>query len=195
MINYRISFLPNVSDSRGPDELLWECHTPGSDLGTDGVSGEATPALLNSVETLAGLERNEVDRSGRERVTLMVDEAGKEELDQQRSPVEEAGQEVEGIEDEELCSTVEEGEEAALALDVQPNELELPWTLNVRSLCGRTEAGHKRSVTQDTESHEQPSTPTPEHQASEASSTVECAILWPSAQSDSCQSNNLAWDT
>lgn len=44
-----------------------------------------------------------------------------------RSPVEEAGQEEEGVEDEELGSTVEEGEEAAVALGALSAGSGPPW--------------------------------------------------------------------
>lgn len=50
------------------------------------------------------------------------------ELEQGRSPVEEAGQEEERAEDEELSSAVEEGEEAAVALGALSAAAEdLPW--------------------------------------------------------------------
>lgn len=44
-----------------------------------------------------------------------------------RSPVEEAGHEEEGSEDEELRSSVEEGEEAAVALGAPPAGSGFPW--------------------------------------------------------------------
>lgn len=49
------------------------------------------------------------------------------ELEEGRSPVEEAGHEEEGAEDEELGSTVEEGEEAAVALGALSAGSGFPW--------------------------------------------------------------------
>ncbi|XP_023276838.1 coiled-coil domain-containing protein 149-like isoform X1 [Seriola lalandi dorsalis] len=179
-----------VSDDRSSHESPWECHTAGSDLGTDGVSREDTPALLNSLEPLAGVDTNGIDRRGGEIVTLTEDGATLE-LEDGRSPVEEAGHEVEGVEDEELGSTVEEGEEAALALDVLPTESDLPWLPIKQVSVDHSEVGHQSCKTQDNESNNVPehvevSMSIPENQGTGVSSTGE------RAQSDTCHSDNLA---
>lgn len=118
--------LPAVSADTSSHESLWECHTAGGDLGTDGVGGEDAPALLNSLDPLGRLEMNGIDGRGGEIVTLSEDRVASE-PEEGRSPVEEAGHEVEGAEDEELGSTVEEGEEAALALGAMSTDSDLPW--------------------------------------------------------------------
>ncbi|XP_071333733.1 coiled-coil domain-containing protein 149-A isoform X2 [Trachinotus anak] len=179
-----------VSDNRGSHESPWECHTAGSDLGTDGVRREDAPALLNSLEPLAGVETNGIDRRGGEIVTLSEDGTALE-LEEGRSPVEEAGHEVEGVEDEELGSTVEEGEEAALALDVLPTESDFPWLTNKQVSVDHSEVGHQPCETQDSESsnvpeHVETSVSVPEHQGTEVSSTGA------SAQSDTCHGDNVA---
>lgn len=98
----------------------WERATAGGDFGADGVGGEGAP------EPSDGAEANCIclsDRRGVEIVTLSEEQAAAE-LDEGQSPVEEEGHEVKVDEDEELGSTVEEGEEAALALDAPPLEAE-----------------------------------------------------------------------
>ncbi|XP_041820944.1 coiled-coil domain-containing protein 149-A [Chelmon rostratus] len=165
-------------DDRSSHESLWECHTAGSDLGTDGVSREDTPALLNSLEPLVGLETNGIDRRGGEIVTLTEDRAALE-LEEGRSPVEEAGHEVEGVEDEELGSTVEEGEEAALALGVPSTESDLPW-LPIK----QTSADHSEAVDQPCESQDDGSNNVPEH--------VEASISVPENQTTEVSSTE--WD-
>lgn len=185
-----------MSDNRSSDESMWECHTAGGDLGTDGFSRGDTPALLNSLEQLAGVESNGIDGRGGERGTLMEDR-GTSELEEGRSPVEEAGQEVEGIDHEELCSMVEEGEEAALALDVLPSESDLPCLPMDQASVDHSEAGHQCWETQDNvpdnvPEHVKASISVPEDQATEVSSTVVWDIHCRSAQSDTCHSDNLA---
>ncbi|KAK7909722.1 hypothetical protein WMY93_014406 [Mugilogobius chulae] len=118
-----------VPDSRSTHESSWECHSAGSDLGTDGVSREDTPALLSGLDPLMGLQMNGIDRT--EGDMTLTEEEALVELAEGRSPVEEAGHEEEGADDTELCSTVEEGEEAALALDAPPSEPDLSW-LSIR---------------------------------------------------------------
>ncbi|KAM9335894.1 coiled-coil domain-containing protein 149-A [Symphorus nematophorus] len=180
-----------VSDDRSSHESLWECHTAGSDLGTDGVSREDTPALLNSLEPLVAVETNGIDRRGGEIVTLTEDGAALE-LEEGRSPVEEAGHEVEGVEDEELGSTVEEGEEAALALGVPSAEPDLPW-LPVKQACvDHSEVGHQPCESQDNGTINAPeyveaSLSVPENKATEVSSTGEWDV-----RCDTCHSDNLA---
>ncbi|KAM7366187.1 hypothetical protein PAMP_015651 [Pampus punctatissimus] len=128
-----------VSDDRSSHESSWERCTAGSDLGTDGVSNP---------EPLAGVETNGIDRRGGEIVTLMEDGAALE-IEEGRSPVEEAGHEVEGVEDEELGSTVEEGEEAALALDVPRSESDLSWLLIQQASVDYSEVNHLPCKPQD----------------------------------------------
>lgn len=176
--------LPAVSDDRSSHESLWECHIPGSDLGTDGVSGEDAPVLLKSLEPLVEVETNGIDRRGGEVVTLLEDRAA---LDEGRSPVEEAGHEVEGAEDEELGSTVEEGEEAALALGVLSTESNLPWLPIIRASVDHSEGGHQPCESQDDGSNNVPeyveaSISMPETQAIEVSSTREWDVHCRSAQ-------------
>ncbi|XP_068569558.1 coiled-coil domain-containing protein 149-A isoform X2 [Cebidichthys violaceus] len=160
-----------VSDDRSSHESSWECHTAGSDLGTDGVSREDAPALLNSLEPLVGVETNGIDRRGGEIVTLTEDGALIE-LEEGRSPVEEAGHEVEGVEDEELGSTVEEGEEAALALGVASTESDLPWLPNEQA-----------------SEHVEASLSVPESQRTEVSNAGGWDIV--ELQGDTCRSDNL----
>uniref|UniRef100_A0A3P9KYY8 Coiled-coil domain containing 149a n=1 Tax=Oryzias latipes TaxID=8090 RepID=A0A3P9KYY8_ORYLA len=108
-------------DNRSSRESSWECLAAGTDLSTDGVSRGDTPALLNILDPLAGVEST--DGRGEEVATL----TGGPELEDGQSPVEEAGHEVELSEDEDLRSTVEEGEEAAEALDAPTSESEPQW--------------------------------------------------------------------
>ncbi|XP_030287543.1 coiled-coil domain-containing protein 149-A isoform X2 [Sparus aurata] len=167
-----------VSHDRSSHESLWECHTAGSDLGTDGVSREDAPALLNSLEPLVGLETNGIDRRGGEIVTLTEDGATLE-LEEGRSPVEEEGHEVEGVEDEDLGSTVEEGEEAALALGVPSADSDLPWFQIKQASVDDSEAGHQSCESGDDESNSVPeevSISMPENKASEVSSTEDWDI-------------------
>lgn len=178
--------LPAVSDDRSSHESLWECHTPGSDLGTDGVSGEDTPVLLKSLEPLVEVETNGIDRRGGEVVTLLEDRAALE-LEEGRSPVEEAGHEVEGAEDEELGSTVEEGEEAALALGVLSTESDLPWLPIKQASVDHSEGGHQPCESQDDGSNNvlefvEASISMPETQDIEVSSTREWDVHCRSAQ-------------
>lgn len=107
------------------------------------------------------------------------------ELDDGRSPVEEAGREEERDEDEELSSTVEEGEEAALALDVRPTE----W---ISTDARRSETG--RPPRQDGGSdggHDEASVSVPKSRSTEGFSETELGFHCP-AQSNTCQSDNLA---
>nr|XP_033466102.1 coiled-coil domain-containing protein 149-A isoform X4 [Epinephelus lanceolatus] len=188
--------LPVVSDDRSSHESSWECHTAGSDLGTDGVSREDAPALLNSLEPLVGVgvETNGIDGRVGEIVTLTEDGAAIE-LEEGRSPVEEAGHEVEGVEDEELGSTVEEGEEAALALGVTPTESDLPWLQVIQASVGHSEVGTQPSESQDDGSNHEPdhveaSVSIPENKSTEESNTGEWDIV--DLRSDTCHSDNLA---
>ena len=117
------------------------------------------------------------------------------ELEDGHSPVEEAGHEVEGVEDEELGSTVEEGEEAALALDVQLTQSELQWLSIERASTSLPEMNHpacKDSGSNGEHEHVEASESPPESEAAEESSSAEWGIRCPSAQSDTCQSDNLA---
>ncbi|KAF3697987.1 Coiled-coil domain-containing protein 149-B [Channa argus] len=170
---------------RSPHESPWECHTAGSDLGTDGVRGEETPALLNSLET------NGIERRGGETVSLTEDDAALQ-LEEGRSPVEEAGHEVEGVEDEELGSMVEEGVEAALALDAPTTDSDLSWLPIKQASVDQSEVGHHACQSQDdgcnnASEHVEASVSVPENQATE-----EWDIHCRSAQSDAGHSDNLA---
>lgn len=197
MTSHLIFLFPVLLDDRSSHESSWECHTAGADLGTDGVSREDAPALHSSLETLDRVETNGIDRRGGELVTLTED-AGVE-LEEGRSPVEEAGHEIEGVDDdEELGSTVEEGEEAALALDVPQTESDLQWLSIKQASVSHSEVGQRPCESQNSESdnvpeHEEASVSAPESQAAEVSSTREWDVQCPSAQSDSCHSDNLAW--
>lgn len=177
---------PVVSDDRSSHESLWECHIAGSDLGTDGVSREDTPALLNSLEPLVGVETNGIDRRGGEIVTLTEDGAALE-LEEGQSPVEEAGHEVEGVEDEELGSTVEEGEEAALALGAPSTESDLSWLPIKQASVDHSDVGHQPCESQDDGSHNVPEhvealISIPENPDTEASSRAEWHVQCRSAQ-------------
>ncbi|KAK5875950.1 hypothetical protein CesoFtcFv8_026974 [Champsocephalus esox] len=70
------------------DGSSWECHSAGSDLGTDG-----TPALLHFLQPLPVLETNGIDRRGGE---ILTEDGAPLELGEGRCPVEEAGHEAEG---------------------------------------------------------------------------------------------------
>ncbi|KAM6960227.1 coiled-coil domain-containing protein 149-A isoform 2-T2 [Tautogolabrus adspersus] len=166
-----------ASDDRSFHESLWDRHTAGSNLGTDGVSGEASPALLNSLEPLMSVETNGIDSRVGEIVTL-TENRDTLTLEEGRSPVEEAGREVEGVEDEELGSTVEEGEEAALALGVQNTESDLPWLQMKKGSVDHPEVGQQPCETQDNNApeHVETSISNPETQATEVSSTGEWDI-------------------
>lgn len=186
--------LPVVSDDRSAHESSWERHTAGSDLGTDGVSREDAPALLNSLEPLVGVETNGIDRRGGEIVTPTEDGALIE-LEEGQSPVEEAGHEVEGVEDEELMgSTVEEGEEAALALGVASTESDLPWLPNVRATVDQSEVGRQPCNSRDARSNHAPehvetSLSIPETQRTEVSNAGGWDMV--ELQGDTCRSDNL----
>ncbi|XP_053199274.1 coiled-coil domain-containing protein 149-like [Scomber japonicus] len=177
-----------VSDDRSSHESSWECRTAGSDLGTDGVSMENTPALLSGLEPLGGVETNGIDRREGDIVTLTEDRAALE-LEEGRSPVEEAGHEVEGVEDEELGSTVEEGEEAELALDVPPSESDLSWLSIRQASVNHSEVGHLPCKPQDDGSsnvpeHVEASESIPENRATDISSTEDWNVHCQSVQSD-----------
>ncbi|KAK6292084.1 hypothetical protein J4Q44_G00378690 [Coregonus suidteri] len=175
----------------------WERATAGGDFGADGFGGEGAP------EPSDGAEANCVclsDRRGVEIVTLSEEQAASE-LEEGRSPVEEEGHEVKVEEDEELGSTVEEGEEAALALDAPPLEVEsdlgnLPQ-LPVRqaTIDYTLEAGHSICHAQAVEPTGLPET----EDASKPASIFKTPdwggidgwdLHCQSGQSDSCHSDN-----
>ncbi|XP_035849418.1 coiled-coil domain-containing protein 149-A isoform X3 [Sander lucioperca] len=187
---------PNMQppkDDRSSHESSWECHTAGSDHGTDGVSREDTPAQLNSLEPLVGVETNGIDRRGGEIETLTEDGAASG-LEEGRSPVEEAGHEVEGGEDEELGSTVEEGEEAALALGVMSTESDLSWLPIKQASFDHSKVGHQPCQFQDNKSNHAPehadSVSIPENQSTEVSNTGDWDVV--DLRSDTCHSDSLA---
>ncbi|KAM7377410.1 hypothetical protein PAMA_013950 [Pampus argenteus] len=166
-----------VSDDRSSHESSWERCTAGGDLGTDGVSNP---------EPLAGVETNGIDRRVGQIVTLMEDRAALE-IEEGRSPVEEAGHEVEGVEDEELGSTVEEGEEAALALDAPRSESDLSWLSIQQAAVDYSEVDHLPCKPQDDGSsnvagHVEESIP--ESPNTDAMSTENWDVHCQSAQSD-----------
>ncbi|XP_024861332.1 coiled-coil domain-containing protein 149 isoform X1 [Kryptolebias marmoratus] len=178
----RAAALPLEGD-RSPHESSWERRTAGSDLGTDGVSREDAPALLGGLDPPEDEpETNGVDRRGGKAVTLTDDP----EPDDARSPVEEAGREEEGDEDEELGSNVEEGEEAALALDARPAE----WISMEQPAARRPETGHLSC--QDGLGHDEASISAPKSRAAEGSNDTEWDLHCPPAQRDTRQSDNLA---
>lgn len=176
-------------DNRSSYESSWECHTAGGDLGTDGVGGEDAPALLNSLDPLEGAETNGIDRRGGEAATLTEDPAAVQ-PEEGRSPVEESGREVEGgAEDEELGSTVEVGEEAALAFDAPPDESDLQRP-SVKP-ANHSEALHPPCESQDNESKNTDAPLSlPESRVTEVSGSCEWGSHCPSA--DTCHSDNLA---
>ncbi|XP_038130275.1 coiled-coil domain-containing protein 149-like isoform X1 [Cyprinodon tularosa] len=166
-----------LKDDRSSHESSWECHTAGSDLGTDGASREDAPALLSSLDPFAGVETDGIDGREGEIVTLRDDP----ELEAGRSPVEEAGREEEGVEDEELGSSVEEGEEAAVALDLRPTESKLQWlSITQTSVC-YSEVPCQDSESNDALEHEEDSASTPKSQATDGSSNTEWDIHCSSA--------------
>ncbi|XP_054608548.1 coiled-coil domain-containing protein 149-like isoform X2 [Dunckerocampus dactyliophorus] len=101
---------PKASDDTRSHESQWERHSvTSSHLGADGAENE-------------GVQRNGIEvTGGGDTVTPL------EEEEEVRSPVEEEGREVNGAEEEDLASMVEEGEDAALALNVSPDESQLTW--------------------------------------------------------------------
>ncbi|CAG5929292.1 unnamed protein product [Menidia menidia] len=176
-------------DDRSSHASSWECHTAGSDLGTDGVSREDTPALLSSLDPPEGVEMNGIDR--REIVALEDDP----ELEDGNSPVEEAGHEVEGVEDEEIGSTIEEGEEAALALDVPLTQSELQWLSLEKASASLPEVGHiacQDNGSNGEQTHQEASKSLSKNKEADGSSSTEWDIHCPSARSDTCQNDNLA---
>ncbi|XP_055359582.1 coiled-coil domain-containing protein 149 isoform X2 [Betta splendens] len=183
---------PASSRPRGDStshESPWECHTSGCDLGTDGVSGGGAPALLSCLESLGGGETNGPEGRGGE----PAEAEATSQLEGGRSPVEEAGQEVEGVEDEELGSGVEEGEEAALALDAPPAHADLPWLPVERASVDRSEVGHRvEEGGSNTDSPARGEATVSEDQAAEDSGAGEWDIDCGSAQTDACHTENLA---
>ncbi|XP_031647941.1 coiled-coil domain-containing protein 149 isoform X2 [Oncorhynchus kisutch] len=182
-----------------PDDRMgassWERATAGGDFGADGVGGEGAP------EPSDGAEANCIclsDRRGVEIVTLSEKQAAAE-LEEGQSPVEEEGHEVKV--DEELGSTVEEGEEAALALDAPPLEAEsdlsnLPQ-LPVRqaTIDDTLEAGHLTCHDQTVEPTGLPNTEDASKPASifktpDWGGTDGWDLHCQSGQSDSCHSDN-----
>ncbi|TNN55369.1 Coiled-coil domain-containing protein 149-B [Liparis tanakae] len=178
-----------VSGDRSSHESSWECHTAGSNLGTDGVSREDAPAPLNRLEPRVGVETNGIGRRGGE-ITARTEDGAVLELEEGQSPVEEAGREVEAVEDEALGSTVEEGEEAALALGVAATESDLPRPPNERDSVDRTQVGHQPCTSQDDGlNHAEASLPIPEDRSAEVSSAGGWGVG--DLQGGTCRSDNL----
>ncbi|XP_047457630.1 coiled-coil domain-containing protein 149-A isoform X2 [Mugil cephalus] len=179
-----------LSGDRSSHESSWERHAAAGDLGTDGISREDTPALLDSLEPLEGMETNGIDRGRVELVTLTDPGAAKPE--EGRSPVEEAGREVEGAEDEDLGSTVEEGEEAVLALDATPTESDLQWLSLEQASVNHSEVGRQPCEPEGSGSdnvHELKEVSSPKSESEEVTNKGEWDIHCLSAHS---HSNNLA---
>ncbi|XP_040038621.2 coiled-coil domain-containing protein 149-A isoform X2 [Gasterosteus aculeatus] len=180
-----------VSGDRSSHESPRGNHSAGSDLGTDGVSGEDAPALLGSLGPLLGAETNGIDKRGGGIVTL-AEVGATFEPEEGRSPVEEAGHELEGFEDEELGSAVEEGEEAALALGVTSAEAELPRLPREQASSGDSEVGRQPRKSQDGGSN-----PTPERADASLSvpqsrpTDVRSTGGWDIVESDTCRGDNL----
>ncbi|XP_064787755.1 coiled-coil domain-containing protein 149-like isoform X2 [Oncorhynchus masou masou] len=189
----RAATQPPKDDRMGASS--WERATAGGDFGADGVGGEGAP------EPSDGAEANCIclsDRRGVEIVTLSEEQAAAE-LEEGHSPVEEEGHEVKV--DEELGSTVEEGEEAALALDAPPLEAEsdlgnLPQ-LPVRqaTIDDTLEAGHLTCHDQAVEPTGLPNTEDASKPASifktpDWGGTDGWDLHCQSGQSDSCHSDN-----
>ncbi|KAM4714306.1 coiled-coil domain-containing protein 149-like isoform 2-T2 [Anableps anableps] len=172
-----VSGLWSLPDDRSSHESSWECRTAGSDLGTDGASREDAPALLSSPDPFAGVETDGIDGREGETVTLRDDP----ELEDERSPVEEAGREEEGVEDEELGSSVEEGEEAALALDLRPTESKLQWLSIAQTSISYSEVSCQDRESNDALEHEEASASIPKSQVTEGQSNTEWDIHCPSA--------------
>ncbi|XP_061566472.1 coiled-coil domain-containing protein 149-A isoform X2 [Cololabis saira] len=174
-------------DDRSSLESAWDYHTAGTDLDRDGVNGDGEPPLLNFLEPHEGIDTNGIDRNG--------GESASPESEDGQSPVEETGREAEGVDDEELGSTVEEGEEAALALDAPPAESELQWlSIEPGFLC-QSEADHlscRDSEASEAHEHREASASVPTSKATEESSTTEWDGHCSSTQTDTCQSDNLA---
>ncbi|RVE60634.1 hypothetical protein OJAV_G00182920 [Oryzias javanicus] len=166
-------------DNRSSRESSWEGPASGTDLSTDGVSRGDTPALLNILDPLAGV--GAADRRGEQTVTL----TGDPELEDGQSPVEEAGHEVEVSEDEDLCPTVEEGEEAAEALDAPHSESELQWLSMERASVRRSRDNHLPNQNQD--ELQEVSALTPKKEVVEESGRTE--------QDDTCSSESCQNDT
>lgn len=103
------------------------------------------------------------------------------ELEDERSPVEEAGREEEGVEDEELGSSVEEGEEAVLALDLRPTESKLQWLSIAQTSVSYLEVSCQDGESNDALEHEEASASIPRSQATEGQSNTEWDIHCPSA--------------
>ncbi|XP_061769525.1 coiled-coil domain-containing protein 149-A isoform X4 [Nerophis ophidion] len=102
---------PKASDDTRSHESLWKHNSVASiHLGADGAENQA--AQINGIEVTAGGD--------------MGTPLDGEEV---RSPVEETGREVNGAgeAEEDVASLVEEGEEAALALNVSPDESHHTW--------------------------------------------------------------------
>lgn len=180
-----------MSDDSSSHESPWECHASGCDLGTDGVSGGGAPALLSCLETLGGAETNGTEGRGGETGCATEDNATALQLEGGRSPVEEAGHEEEGVEDEELGSTVEEGEEAALALDATLTESDLSWLPIKRASVDQSEVSHHVEVGgSNSDSPVRAEASVSEKRATEDSGAGEWDIHCGSAQTDACHTEN-----
>ena len=193
----------------------WERNTAGGGGGAGadgGGAAEDTPAPLDEPREAA--EMSVIDGRGAETATRTEQRtaAAASDLEQGRSPVEEEGHEVDGDEeDEELGSAVEEGEEAALALDAPATEADMAWVSVVQAAVGHSqETGplpcHSREeetspvpcLSQEDRSNigepkgNQVSDSFPMRQSPDFTSTEGWDIHCQSRQSDSCYGDNLA---
>ncbi|XP_019899078.2 coiled-coil domain-containing protein 149-A isoform X2 [Esox lucius] len=176
-------------DNTGPSS--WEQTTAGDDTGADGAGEEGAPTLVEGADTKCG---GVSDRRGVENVTAS------EEPEEGRSPVEEEGREVEVEEDGELGSTVEEGEEAALALDTPPLEAEshlglLPQLpLSPAPVDHTLEADHSTGHIHATDLSGLPeaSKPNTIFKSPDWNGTEGWDLHCQSEQTDSCHTNSLA---
>lgn len=120
---------------------------------------------------------NGLERGAGEAATLTDDP----EPDDGCSPVEEAGREEERDEDEELSSTVEEGEEAVLALDARPTD----WISIERSLAHGSAMLHPPCQnTECDDGDDEGSLSVPKSQTTEGLSETEWDFQCPPTQSD-----------
>ncbi|KAL0970323.1 hypothetical protein UPYG_G00240460 [Umbra pygmaea] len=188
---------PPKDHSSGPSS--WELTAAGGGVGADGVAEEGAPDRIEGAETNC---KRMSDRQGEDTVTLTEEEVARVTEDG-RSPVEEEGHEVEVEEDGELASAVEEGEEAALALDTPPLEAEsnsgdLPQLTEMpASIDHAPDTGHSANQTRAVNPSglpgcEDASKPPSTFKTPDWHGTEGWDLHCQSEQSHSCHSNSLA---
>ncbi|KAJ8008246.1 hypothetical protein DPEC_G00102810 [Dallia pectoralis] len=191
------------ASTQRPKDVEMECTgrsprlqtTAGNEVGTDGVGKEGAPKLIEVADTNCS---SVGDRLGVENVTSSEEQVASE-LEEGRSPVEEEGYEVEVEEDVELGSTVEEGEEAALALDTLALEAEshvglCPQLPLSPPPIDRTHEGHCSDHTHaaDLSGLAEASKPNSICKSPDWNCTEGWDLHCQSEQTDSCHSNSLA---